>query len=65
MVLCRGGQIRTDDLQHPMLARYLATLHPDFNFSTYNLRTNKFPDLKYPYAQYLAEFIPISRGYNP
>ena len=27
---CRVGGIRTHDLQHPMLARYLATLQPDW-----------------------------------
>lgn len=27
-LLCRDEKIRTSDLQHPMLARYLATLHP-------------------------------------
>ena len=26
---CRDEKIRTSDLQHPMLARYLATLHPE------------------------------------
>ncbi len=26
---CRSGGIRTHDLQHPMLARYQATLHPE------------------------------------
>ena len=29
----RSGRIRTYDLQHPMLARYQATLHPDWYWS--------------------------------
>jgi hypothetical protein len=33
----RDEKIRTSDLQHPMLARYLATLHPEkFRKSGYN-----------------------------
>lgn len=28
-MICRVGGIRTHDLQHPMLARYLATLQPE------------------------------------
>ena len=27
--VCRDEKIRTSDLQHPMLARYRATLHPE------------------------------------
>ena len=29
VMFCRVGGIRTHDLQHPMLARYLATLQPE------------------------------------
>ena len=29
---CRDGGIRTHDLQHPMLARYRATLHPELMY---------------------------------
>jgi hypothetical protein len=29
LALSRDGGIRTHDLQHPMLARYRATLHPE------------------------------------
>jgi hypothetical protein len=35
---CRSGGIRTHDLQHPMLARYQATLHPE-NFLQHNKNT--------------------------
>lgn len=28
---CRGGQIRTDDLHIPNVARYRATLHPELS----------------------------------
>ncbi len=33
----RDGGIRTHDLQHPMLARYRATLHPDKLYYSNNL----------------------------
>jgi hypothetical protein len=36
--LSRSGGIRTHDLQHPMLARYQATLHPG-NFLQHNKNT--------------------------
>lgn len=39
----RSGGIRTHDLQHPMLARYQATLHPE-NFTQHSKITALLQD---------------------
>ena len=48
--LCRGGQIRTDDLLLPKQARYRATLHPEkISFQSLFQLTNSFGFVK-PYV---------------
>jgi hypothetical protein len=50
MYFRRDGGIRTHDLQHPMLARYRATLHPEnfgYKYNKSNLMSKPGTSLYY------------------